>query len=339
MAAPGARRFPRGLKGACLALAIALCWRAAIDFFLCREYPRPPAGGAVLITGSSTGIGRHACLSIAKRDDLVPYCAVRRQEDAERLAAASGGRARTLILDVTVEADVRAAVAAMEASGLPLAALVNNAGLSAYTPAELTSMDDLRRLFEVNYFGVVRLTQALLPRLRAARGRVVNVGSIAGAIPPMVGFSAYAGTKAALEMFSDALRIEMVPFGVSVSLLQPGAVQSEILETAKSEGRYFTTRPAGAEDYGWYYECEKVRALVDKGVAMASSPSVTTAAIVHALTSTRPRARYAVANAMGIPAPIIVWAFWLLPSRLADEINLVAYGLTSLTGRTADVVD
>jgi NADP-dependent 3-hydroxy acid dehydrogenase YdfG len=188
-------------------------------------------GGAntpVLITGCSTGIGRATAERLAKRG-LTVYATARRLESIEDLKAAG---CRTLALDVTDEQSMRAGVAAVEEAEGSVGALVNNAGYSQSGAVETIPMDELRRQFETNVFGLVRMSQLVLPGMREQGwGKIVNVSSMGGKLVfPGGGF--YHATKYAVEAISDALRFEVAGFGVDVAIIEPGLIRTEFGETA-----------------------------------------------------------------------------------------------------------
>jgi len=184
----------------------------------------------VLITGCSTGIGR-ACAERLARAGHTVYATARRLEAIEDLRAAG---CRTLALDVTDEASMTAAVEAVEAEQGAVGALVNNAGYSQSGAIETLSIEELRRQFETNVFGLVRMCQLVLPRMRAAgRGRIVNMSSMGGNFT-FPGGGAYHASKYAVEAISDALRFEVGGFGVGVTVIQPGAIRTEFAETVSA---------------------------------------------------------------------------------------------------------
>lgn len=311
-------------------IALAVCVVAVIlplglDRALRRAFPVPTQGAVILLTGASSGIGRDACLSLAARgDQLTVYCGVRTAADRDEIIEASGGRVRGLILDVTKNDEIEAAADAIGASGLPLAGLINNAGIAGWCPTEGQPVEDVRRIFDVNYFGVLRLTQRLLPQLRAAQGRIIGISSIGGVVRPPFGLGAYAASKHALETMSDALRVEMLPFNVSVSLIEPAFVRSDVISTAAKSSMYgsscfkhaATAKPA----YSWLLDSDHLERFWDGGMARASPPSVTTDAIMHALLDPYPRTRYMVAQSLGMPAWFIAALDRLLPDRLNDRL-------------------
>jgi NAD(P)-dependent dehydrogenase (short-subunit alcohol dehydrogenase family) len=178
---------------------------------------------AVLITGCSSGIGRASALRLSHAGWTV-YATARRPESLAELAQAG---CQTLALDVTDEDSMRAAVATVERQHGAVGVLVNNAGYSQGGAIETVPMDAVRRQFETNVFGLVGLTQLVLPKMRAQRwGKIVNVGSMGGRLT-FPGAGHYHATKHALEAISDALRFEVRGFGIDVILLEPGLITTE----------------------------------------------------------------------------------------------------------------
>ncbi len=183
---------------------------------------------AVLITGCSSGIGRATALRLAGAGWSV-YASARRPESIAELAQAG---CRTLALDVTDEESMRAAVDAVEQAEGAVGVLINNAGYSQSGAIETVPMDAVRRQFETNVFGLVRLTQLVLPKMRAQRwGKIVNLGSMGGRLT-FPGGGHYHATKHALEAISDALRFELRGFGIDVILLEPGLITTDFGEAA-----------------------------------------------------------------------------------------------------------
>jgi NAD(P)-dependent dehydrogenase (short-subunit alcohol dehydrogenase family) len=183
---------------------------------------------AVLVTGCSSGIGRASALRLARAGWTV-YASARRPESLAELAQVG---CHTLALDVTDEDSMRAAVEAVERAHGAVGVLVNNAGYSQGGAIETVPMDAVRRQFETNVFGVVRLTQLVLANMRAQRwGKIVNVGSMGGRLT-FPGAGHYHATKHALEAISDALRFEVRGFGIDVILLEPGLITTEFGDAA-----------------------------------------------------------------------------------------------------------
>ncbi len=183
---------------------------------------------AVLITGCSSGIGRATALRLAGAGWTV-YATARRPETLSELQAAG---CRTLALDVTDEQSMQAVVDEIERTEGAVGVLINNAGYSQSGAIETVPLDAVRRQFETNVFGLVRLTQLVLPKMRAQRwGKIVNVGSMGGRLS-FPGGGHYHATKHALEAISDALRFELRGFGIDVVLLEPGLITTEFGEAA-----------------------------------------------------------------------------------------------------------
>ncbi|MGA2453704.1 MAG: oxidoreductase [Solirubrobacteraceae bacterium] len=185
---------------------------------------------AVLVTGCSSGIGRASALRLV-RSGWTVYASARQPESLEELGDAG---CHTLALDVTDEDSMRAAVAAIEQAEGAVGVLINNAGYSQSGAIETVPMDAVRRQFETNVFGLVRLTQLVLPKMRAQRwGKIVNLGSMGGRLT-FPGGGYYHATKHALEAISDALRFELRGFGIDVILLEPGLITTAFGEAANA---------------------------------------------------------------------------------------------------------
>lgn len=254
----------------------------------------PPSGKTVLITGASTGLGRETALHLAGQGFRV-LGAVRKAEDGERLVAdCPSGRADHVVLDVTDEASIAAAAAevAGKVGDRGLWGLVNNAGICVSAPLEVVSTDLLRRQLEVNVVGQLAVTQAFLPLLRAARGRLVNVTSGLGTVAiPYLG--PYSAAQFAKEGMSDALRRELAPMGVSVSVVSPGAIWTPIWGKIAEEGNAaLAAAPAAVADL---YRATFLRFLHFNEQAAKGSktkPVEVATAILAALTSAKPKTRY-----------------------------------------------
>jgi NAD(P)-dependent dehydrogenase (short-subunit alcohol dehydrogenase family) len=209
----------------------------------------------VLITGCSTGIGRATALRLARSGHTV-WATARREESIADLRDAG---CHTLALDVTEEDSMRDAVERVEAEHGAVGALVNNAGYSQSGAVESLPMAELRRQFETNVFGLVRMCQLVLPGMRARRsGRIVNVSSM-GANFTFPGGGAYHASKYAVEALSDALRFEVKGFGVDVVLIQPGLIRTEFSHTAAAavgdaDGPYAAFNAAVAQNTMDVYE-------------------------------------------------------------------------------------
>jgi len=271
---------------------------------------------SVLITGASTGIGRASALRLDAEGWRV-FAGVRREEDAASLRAGASERLAPLILDVTDDEQIAAAADRIgETVGeAGLDGLVNNAGIAVPGPLEALPIDDFRRQVEVNLTAHVAVTQAMLPQIRAARGRIVFITSIGGLMAfPM--FGAYHAAKFGLEAVGDVFRRELRPWGISVSVVEPGSIATEIWDRGQSEADAFLARASDdqVELYGAAIAAygEVARQTGARGIA----PEKVAKAIFHALSARRPRTRYLV----GADARAQAIFNRLLPDRLVDSL-------------------
>ena len=274
---------------------------------------------SILVTGASTGIGRAAVQALLSQGFFV-YAGVRDPAAGARLKAVappgSADRLEAVTLDVTNAGHIRAVVHHLEhqLGEAGLWGLFNNAGISVTGPVEFLGIDGLRHQLEVNVVGQVAVTQALIPLLRRARGRVLSTGSVTGFIA-LPGLSPYAMSKHAMEAFSDSLRRELKAFGIEVSLLEPGAIATDIwqkgMENADALERGWP--PQVVELYGPMIRA--VRQAAEVSARTASPTDVVTRAVVHAFTAAKPRTRYRMGRHAGIQK-------WIsrLPDRWADAL-------------------
>jgi NAD(P)-dependent dehydrogenase (short-subunit alcohol dehydrogenase family) len=271
---------------------------------------------SVLVTGTSTGIGRATALRL-QRDGWRVFAAVRREADADSLRREAGDGLVPVQLEVTDEASVARAAKEIEAAVAPagLGGLVNNAGISVGGPLEHLATDELRRQFEVNVFGPMTLVRALVPLLRVAKGRIVNVSSGAGkASTPLLG--AYCASKFALEALSDALRLELRGQGIRVVVVEPGFVETPFVEKGRSETAEWRARlPEDAERY-YGPGIDRFLGQVDRLAPMGSKPDDVARVIQRALTDTSPRARYTAGRDAKVLLALRRW----LPDRAIDGI-------------------
>ncbi len=278
---------------------------------------------AFIITGASTGIGRACALHLDRRGARV-FAGVRREADADALRAAGSERLEPILLDVTDPEQIAAAVALVteQLGGLPLSGLVNNAGIAVGGPLELTSLDSVRWQYEVNVFGLIAMSQAFIPLLRPAAGRIVNIGSIGGVVAgPFM--TPYNGTKHAVEAISDGLRGELRPWGMHVCVVEPGAIATPIWRKGK-ELADRTRDSLGAQGAALYGEAVgKLGKVVEESERRGIPPERVARAVEHALSAPRPRTRYLV----GVDAHMLAFLRWLLPDRLFDWLYLKAMGL------------
>ncbi len=277
--------------------------------------PGAGAGRTVLITGCSSGIGRATALRLDSAGWRV-FAGVRKQEDAEAIAAAGSAALSPLIVDVAEPASVQSARAELESrSGGRLDALVNNAGVAYPGPLEFVPLDDFRRQLEVNLVGHLAMTQAMLPFLRAAGGRIVNVTSIGGVVATPF-FGPYNASKFALEALSDCLRVELRPWGIKTIAIEPGSVATGIWSSGAELAAEMRERmaPEASELYGEAMEATATASAEtgERGIP----PEGCAETIERALTARRPRARYLVGrDAYGMAA-----SSKLLPARLYDRL-------------------
>ena len=263
-----------------------------------------------LITGCSSGIG-YATAERLLQDGYAVYATARRPESIEALAAKG---ATTLPLDVTDEGSMTAAVdRVIEAEG-GVGVLVNNAGYSQSGAVESVSLDEVRRQFETNVFGLVRMCQLVLPGMRArGEGRIVNVGSMGGRLT-FPGAGIYHATKYSVEAISDALRFEVRGFGVKVILIEPGLIVTNFGEVAAGSVE------AGADRDGAYASFNRHVAEITAGAykgpmtKLGGGPEVVAATIAKALAAKRPRARYAVTPS----AHLLIGQRRITPDRVWD---------------------
>jgi NAD(P)-dependent dehydrogenase (short-subunit alcohol dehydrogenase family) len=268
----------------------------------------------IVITGASTGIGAACAIACAGRGMTV-FAGVRSHEAGERLVEAGGIRVVPIHLDVTEAASIgEAAETVRRRVGLlGLWGLVNNAGIAIGSPLESIPIEQLRRQMEVNVIGQVAVTQAFLPLLRQARGRIVNMGSIAGrgTIPIM---GPYSASKHALEALTDALRLELSPWGMEVSIIEPGAIATPIWEKSTKTGDELEAA-AGSEMRALYGNIiQRVKEAVADAGKRAIPAEAVAKVVLHALTAFRPKTRYLVGADAKIRAAMIKW----LPDRVQD---------------------
>jgi NAD(P)-dependent dehydrogenase (short-subunit alcohol dehydrogenase family) len=250
------------------------------------------ATGNIVVTGASTGIGEACALRLDSLGFRV-FAGVRKPVDGDALKSKASERLTPVILDVTSEESIAGAV--RMAGDVPLAGLVNNAGIVVAGPLELVPMAMWRKQFEVNVLGQVAVTQAFLPMLRAGRGRIVNMGSVAGrsALP----FSGpYCSSKFALEGLTDSLRMELREWGISVSIVEPGAIRTPIWEKSLT-GATESMSAVPAHLLELYRTIlSKMTTAAAQAEKHASPVEDVVKAVEHALTAAKPKTRYVVGS-------------------------------------------
>ena len=271
---------------------------------------------SVVVTGASTGIGAACALDCAGRGMTV-FAGVRDPRAGEALAAKGGPSIIPIMLDVTDEPSIARSVEVVQRAvgAAGLGGLVNNAGIVIGSPLEVIPLSQLRKQLEVNVIGQIAVTQAFLPLLRRARGRIVNMGSIAGrGTIPLLG--PYSASKYALEALTDALRMELRPWGIQVSIIEPGAIATPIWDKSTKEAENLEAS-ASEEAKALYGEAViRIREAIAQAAQRAIPPDAVVQAVHHALTAARPRTRYLV----GTDAKLRAWMVKWLPDRVQDRL-------------------
>ncbi len=274
---------------------------------------------SVLVTGASTGIGRATALRLDASGWRV-FAGVRREADAASLRAGASPRLVPVTLDVTEPEQIAAVAAQVEAeSEGGLDGLVNNAGVAIPGPLETIPLEDFRHQLEVNLVGYVAMTQALLPQIRRAEGRVIFVSSIGGRVAfPFAG--AYHAAKYGTEAIGDVFRQELRPWGLRVSIIEPGSIDTPIWGRGQDKATEIEAKsPQTNQLYG--AAIEKFRKVIDDTAERGIPPEKVAKAITHALESSRPRARYLV----GLDAKVQARIKPFIPTSVFDWV--VAHAL------------
>ncbi|NRR28317.1 oxidoreductase [Bacillus velezensis] len=262
----------------------------------------------ILITGASSGIGYHTAEVLAKQGHKV-YGAARRAEKIQPLSAVGVVAVK---LDVTNEESMQKAIQTIIKAEGKIDVLINNAGYGSYGAVEDVKIEEAKNQFEVNLFGLARLTQIVLPHMRQQQsGRIINTSSMGGRLTSFMG-AWYHATKYALEGFSDALRMEVKQFGIDVVLIEPGGIKTDWgfiaadhLEESANGGAYEAAAKKATAGMRKQYSSN-----------MLSNPSVISNAISKAINKRRPKTRYLV----GFGAKPLVFMHTILPDRVFDFI-------------------
>ena len=284
----------------------------------------------VLVTGGTEGLGRATALLLANEGYRV-FAGGRNAHRRAVLDLEANDRnlpLATLEMDVTDDASVNRAVSEIEQQAGPVEILINNAGIAIAAPMEEISLDDLHKIFETNYFGLVRVSQRVLPAMRErCRGRIINMSSVAGKIStPM--FGPYSSTKHAVEAASDAMRLELMPFGIHVAIVEPGYIPSNMQNAATELSSSYVER-AEKSPYRMIYE-----GFRKSWGRVTASPKYTpddcARVILRAIRETPPRPRYPVTSR----AYFVKWMKRLLSNRAIDRLIAKDYGIKPAAGNS-----
>ena len=277
----------------------------------------PETQEIAIITGASTGIGAATGRELARRGFHV-LAGVRRDRDAD---AIRGPGIEPLIIDITNPDHIRALATRVhgDPQGRAVRALVNNAAIAVNAPVEAFAIEEWRRLFEVNLFGHIAVTQILLPALIRSKGRVINISSVGGRIA-MATYGPYAGTKFALEAVSDSLRREIAPFGVHVVVVEPGAVRTEMAGGAIATAHELASAmtPEQSQRYGRLVQAitAQTASFTESGLPAEAAAKV----IAKAVMARKPRTRYTI----GRDAALLTLLSRILPDRILDRVFAAA---------------
>jgi NAD(P)-dependent dehydrogenase (short-subunit alcohol dehydrogenase family) len=287
---------------------------------------------SVVVTGASSGIGKATVLRLATNGWRV-FAAVRRQQDAESLRSQSGDGVETVQLDVADEGSIRAAAEEVSSrlGNDGLDGLFNNAGIGTVSPIEYTTVDSIRRIYEVNLFGQISVIQAFLPLLRRAKGRIVNTGSVVDHLsPPFVGV--LASSKAAFASVSSSLRLELRAQGIYIIVVEPGSINTAAVEKTLGgvETKITSLPPEGVRLYA--AGLRRMAAAFAKNEKTGSSPDVVAQVVEKALNAKKPRTRYPA----GKDSIMLITLARLLPEKLLDVAIMKAFGLSTKFGQAVE---
>jgi NAD(P)-dependent dehydrogenase (short-subunit alcohol dehydrogenase family) len=278
----------------------------------------------VLITGGTDGLGKSAALLMAERGYRV-FAAGRSRGKREALDALARGKQiplESIEMDVSDDASVRDAIAGVRARAGEIDVLINNAGMAYVGTVEDMEMEDFRRQFETNFFGLIRVTQAVLPQMRERRsGRILMMSSVSGLVtPPAQG--AYSASKHAVEGLSNALRHEMYMFGVKVILIEPGYIVTNIQNVAEELARSYSEKIRSGP-YAKIYETTFAGAKTARGKSGTTAEDCAEI-MLKAMEAPNPKARYGVTPL----ATLVKWCKRLLPDSQIDAMIRRRYGIT-----------
>jgi NAD(P)-dependent dehydrogenase (short-subunit alcohol dehydrogenase family) len=289
-----------------------------------------PESRGVVVTGTSSGIGR-ACALLLTRNGFTVFAGIRKPADGESLRKEAGDHLVPLQIDVTdregTAAAARLTATTLHERGLSLYGLVNNAGIGVSAPLEFQPLEDIRRGFEVNVLGQIAVTQAFLPLLRETRGRIVNICSIGDRLAIPFG-GTLNGTKSAFAMMSESLRLELRPWGIHVVIIDPGSITTPAVDKTLGdpEGMLRRMSPDAERLYGKFYREFIARAT--RRELNGSPPDVVAEAVLSALRDGHPHRRYVV----GKDARMLATLPKVLPAALLDRVRMKIFGMPTRFG-------
>lgn len=264
----------------------------------------------ILVTGASTGMGAATARELAARGYQV-LAGVRREADGRDLESAN---IRPVILDITRPDEIAAVAALIEADGRPLRTLINNAGIAVTAPVEVLPVEEWRRQFDVNLFGHIEVTQALLPALLKSHGSIVMISSVGGRVAQPT-WGAYSGSKFALEAVSDALRRELAPDGVKVVIVEPSAVRTDMVGRGGATAREHASRMTPEQDRRYGGLIQAMLALSEGFLRDGVDAATAADTIADAATAPRPKTRYTIGRGAGL----LISLARILPDRALDR--------------------
>jgi NAD(P)-dependent dehydrogenase (short-subunit alcohol dehydrogenase family) len=277
----------------------------------------------VLITGATDGLGRAAAVLLAEKGFRVFAAgrSVEKRAELDRLAVSKKIPLESIELDVCDEGSVNRAVEQILQKAGNIDVLINNAGIGLMAVAEELKLDDLRRLYETNIFGLLRVTQAVLPKMRERKsGRVLMLSSVAGILTPPT-YGAYSSSKHAVEALSNALRLELYPFNIEVILIEPGYIMTNFQQTAKDAAESYI-KGSAASPYAKIY-AGAIAGATGSRRESKTTPEDCARVILHAIEASHPKARYPV-------TPLAKWAAFgrrVLPDTLMDSFLRRKFGI------------
>ena len=238
----------------------------------------------IVITGVSSGIGKSLVETLSRKGDCVIIGTVRKKEDARELKEQFGARFKSVVMDISKEEEVAQAADYILSMYSEIDFLINNAGIAVSGPIFHLPINDVKYQFEVNVFGLLQLTQQLLPAILKAQGRIINISSISGVFtPPFVGV--YSASKHALEAMTDAMRRELLMENVKVILIQPATIRTAIWDKARGIDKAFAETP-----YAQFLN--KADHILDKTIAKALEPQAVTRVVEKVMFAKNPKTRY-----------------------------------------------